>query len=133
MLRSVADVGRVDQYERRNAKGELIPTCRISLWVTDEKDAKGKNKVKKIIGWQMASNSSYVDNLGIAHVKQEIELFFSDNTKTDAIPYADFGRNKERMEAEIIKKAEDENGQITLTIKCSDGETFDIGKQFINQ
>lgn len=125
-LRRVADQGRLENFERRNKKGDLIRTVRLFMWGAG-KDAKIVTNVR------MVENISEVDQQGKPFVNQKIELTFRDGTTSKPMEYIDFARRHYASpEYDIVKKIENEEGPDSYQVRLGDGELLDISTDMVN-
>lgn len=128
MLKAVADKGRVFNYESNK---------------TEKKPIKVKLSVFNggiIIGWQtlkdrLIKNPTTGMTVGEEQSYEVLVLDAKNETKTiqiEGYPAFSNARYDERIEAEVIGKKEDWNGEVTYTIRLNDGREIELNGRFVN-
>lgn len=128
MLYEVADKGRVFNYENKNA-GK--PSMRVRLSVHDGRIVIGWRTIKDILVKHPTTGLTVGE-------EQEYELLLLN--KDDSVEklkidgYQRFSdiRYTERIDAEIVGKKEDFNGNLTFEVKLDDGRLISLDARFIN-
>lgn len=134
-LSFAADKGRIDLFESRQDKGELIRTEHIGLWENES----GKYY---ILGWKLSKNEVYVDGQGKVVEKQEMTLFLIDekftsqsesDIKEQVIPYASFYQNRDRVLCNVIREVSDKSkGTHAHVLQLPDGRELEVDVNFVN-
>jgi len=118
MLIEVADKARLHRFESAN-KDMSQKTIKVSTF-----------KGKVIIGWKMAVDDMYQDSQGRWHEKQEVDLFFIDNTK-ERINYLMFTREVKKVDGMLIRRYTNEEGIDLMKIDVL-GKEISISETFVN-
>lgn len=128
MLYEVADKNRVQNYESQRAEKKPF---KVKLSVFDG---------KIIVGWQTKRDELIRDPRTGTTIgeKQEIEIRLLDNdgNLTNAVldGYVSFSnaRYGERIDAEVINRKEDYNGNTSFDVKLPNGRTITLDARFVN-
>lgn len=133
MLKQVADVGRMAQWEDKH-RGSILNTVKLGLY-----------DGRAIIGWdKMQKNDVKVLANGNVVVNQTTRLLLLGDTDKDGkrgkpiekvIDYADFSTSTTMEECEVIKKVreETEDGEVLMyKIRRKDGQELIISPTFLN-
>lgn len=128
MLYEVADKGRVHNYESQNTERKPF---RVKLSVYDN---------KLITGWQVKRDELIKDNRTGTTIgeRQEIEVKLLDaegNASTVTFDgYASFSnaRYGKRIEAEVVNRKEDYQGNASFDVKLPAGKIISMDARFVN-
>ena len=130
MLKAVADVGRVFNYENAQTAGQKRQMrVRLSKW-----------DGKIIIGWRTIKDEIVkhpTTGLAVGEIQEyEITLLDSDSniSKVSVNGYPAFSeaRYTERIEVLVVKKEEDAEGKFTYHVELPDGRVIPLGERFVN-
>jgi len=130
MLESVADKGRVFNYENQKAAtGKKVKKIKLSVW-----------NGKFVIGWATIKDilvKHPTTGMTVGEEQQyELLLLAPDGTisklKVDGyVRFSDI-RYTERAECTIIGQSEDYDGKITFDVQLPDGRVIKLSDRFIN-
>ncbi len=118
MLIEVADKARLHKFESAN-KDFSQKTVEISTIGG-----------KIITGWKKVNDEVYQDAFGRWHEKQDIVIYYIDNTK-EIITYLDFARRVEKISGTVISKSIDDIGNEIMKVDVN-GKQIEIGITFVN-
>ena len=129
MLKSVADKGRVYNYESANNKEKKLKKVKLSNYDGG-----------LIIAWEVQKDELLKHPITGATVGEnqaiQIKILMpnGDITSKDFSSYVSFSdaRYNERAECEVVGTAEDYNGKITWTLALPDGRHITILPAFVN-
>lgn len=119
MLESVADKGRVANYQQKNARGELIRHMRAWIW-----------RKKIVMASVTLRNDSFYDAQNRAFVDQVLKVIFEDGTEAE-VSYAQFNKEKEYLPGEVISRTSSEHGDF-VTLRFKDGKEKAMNILFLN-
>ena len=131
MLTEVADKGRVYNYENQQQKGKDKKALKVKLSLFAGGIITGWRTIKDVLIKHPTTGLT-------AGEQQEYEIMVlqPDNSINKVIvngyPQFSDARYTERIEVDVISKAEDYNGNVTLTVQLPDGRELPIGVLFIN-
>lgn len=88
---------------------------------------------KYVIAWaDMIKNIVEKDTRnGVWHEEQEVEVYFSDNTKA-RFPYLTWERLYSKVQCDVKKESIDDKGRKNVTVELPDGEELTVGIEFLN-
>lgn len=127
---AVADKSRLQKYDQANAT-PLERVVRISVFNDD-------GRRMRILAWSdlivdqvyKNQNGTWVENQIVSLILQD--LITKEVQEPRQIPYTDFVKKTEKMNATIRRKLEDEKGNLILNVVDEDGDEFDISATFVN-
>lgn len=117
-LKSVADVGRLGQYDDKN-KAELKRVVLLSTW-----------DGKVIVGWKMTKDDVQKVN-GIWREFQLIQIKLEDDTTVD-LPYLQFSQEVVKVDAEIISRTKEGGHETLKVLRKDNGKEIVIDVTFVN-
>lgn len=118
-LESVADVGRLGNYDDKNKKD---PPKIVLLGVLSG---------KIVVGWKMLKDEVQKIN-GVWRESQLIQLKLEDDTTVD-MPYLQYVQEVVKVDATISSRTKESNGHETLKVKRNDnGNEYLIDITFVN-
>lgn len=128
MLLATADAGRLSQFEQRKA-GKQPMKVKLSIY-----------KDKLIIGWRTIKDIAVFHPTTGKQIgeEQEYEVILLDNegqTSKEIIngyPQFTGARYDKRVEAEVIGRREDSQGNLAYDVKLDDGRMLTLAAQFVN-
>lgn len=121
MLLAVADKSRLARYQSQHNPQGLVRSARVWLW---------HGKIVKAT--VTVRNEAFTDNVGRVHTDQVINVFLEDGSEEE-VTYDKFSKEKELVDADIIKRStDDSNGQTFYTMKLKDGKEIAINYLFLN-
>ena len=130
MLESVADKGRLFNYESQQAAGQ-----KKAMKVRLSRFAEGI-----IVGWKTAKDVKVFNPTTGKQVGEEyqveVDVLKEDGTNQkvvlDGYPTFSDARNAERIEATVVGRKENMNGEVTYDVALPDGRTIELSEKFVN-
>ena len=131
MLHSVADKGRVFNYENQQQKGKDKKAQKVKLSIFAGGYITGWRTIKDVLikhpttGLTAGEEQQY-----------EVIVLLPDNTTKNVLingyPQFSDARYTERVDCDVLSKSEEYSGAVTLTVLLPDGRELPVGIQFVN-
>lgn len=124
MITAVADKGRLAKYNERDRK----PIERVVRVNTYEFEG----VLRKVVGWAMITDQVFKNSNGVYVENQTVRIILDNDKKID-MPYIDFVKKTQHINATIKSRTTDEQtGALILTLVGPDGKEFVMDSTFVN-